>query len=93
MQAPSGGWLHDDSALTAGNEGIFYSFPVFVREPGCALDRSAFSVCCVTHSRPRQYCGSLELGESLRLLDMNSQTELTRYGVTPRRCTALGCVH
>eukprot|EP00048_Salpingoeca_helianthica_P022414 m.18060 g.18060 ORF g.18060 m.18060 type:complete len:320 (-) comp7291_c0_seq1:33-992(-) len=53
MQAPAGGWLHDDSALTAGSEGIFYSFPVF-------------------------YCGSLELRESLRLLDMNSQTELTR---------------
>ena len=31
MVKPKDGWLHDDAALTAGDEGIFYSFPVTVR--------------------------------------------------------------
>lgn len=53
MERPKEGWLHDDAALTAGDEGIFYSFPVF-------------------------FAGSIQLKESLRSLDMQEQTDLTR---------------
>jgi hypothetical protein len=35
MEKPETGWLHEDDAMVAGDEGIYYSFPLQVSVSGC----------------------------------------------------------
>lgn len=52
-QEPKSGWLHQSEALEAGEEGIFYSFPLL-------------------------YAGSIVIDKSLRSLNADEQTAVTR---------------